>query len=302
VRRLHVDLDRGVRIALLDFGGEGPPALLHHANGFCAAMWGQVAEGLRGRFRLFAMDARGHGDSAKPRSAESYAWHHFGADAGEVADRLAAEHGPLALGLGHSFGGTALTLAALDGPERFARLVLVDPIIKPSGAPAGGASPRGPSLADGARRRRSVFASRGEARERFTGKSFFADWTPGALDLYLAEGLADRPDGRVELKCSPFVEATIFEGGFQLDVMARAPELAVPALVLWARGGNFPRPHFESLASLMQRAEVRTADAGHLVPMERPEIVAEEVLAFSARSGAAAPASPTSPHAATPRG
>jgi len=302
VRRFHLDLDDGVRIALLDFGGEGPPALLHHANGFCAALWAQVAEALRGDFHLFAMDARGHGDSSKPEGAEAYAWWHFGADAGEVADRLAREHGPLALGLGHSFGGTSLTLAALDAPARFERLVLVDPIVIPKRFAGGKAPTRGPSLADGARRRRSVFESREDARARFAGKSFFADWTPEALDLYVAEGLADQRDGTVALKCPPEVEATIFEGGGSVDVLGRAGELEPPALVLWAQGGNFPRAHFEDLASRMQRGAVRTVDAGHLVPMEKPGLVADEVRAFSARPAASARPSPTIPRAATPRG
>ena len=302
VRRFHLDLDREVRIALLDFGGEGPPALLHHANGFCAALWAPVAAGLRARFRLFAMDARGHGDSSKPEAPEAYRWEHFGADAGAVADALAREHGPLALGLGHSFGGTALTLAALAAPERFERLVLVDPIIKPANAPPGAPGSRGPSLAEGARRRRRVFASREEARERFAGKSFFAGWTPEVLDLYLREGLADRPDGQVELKCPPDVEATIFEGGFELGVMDRVGALEPPALVLWAEQGNFPRAHFERLASHMPRGEVQTVAAGHLAPMERPDLVVDAVLGFSARREASARSSPPSPRAATPRG
>jgi len=302
VRRFHLDLDRGVRIALLDFGGEGPPALLHHANGFCSALWAPVADGLRPHFRLFAMDARGHGDSSKPEAPEAYRWEHFGADAGAVVDALVREHGRLALGLGHTFGGTALTLAALAAPGRFERLVLVDPIIKPAELPPGVPSPRGPSLAEGARRRRRVFESRDEARARFAGKSFFAGWTPEALDLYLSEGLADRSDGQVELKCPPQVEATIFEGGFALGVMERVGALEVPALVLWAEQGNFPRAHFEKLASRMPRGEVETVAAGHLAPMEKPGLVVDAVLRFSARREASARPSPPSPRAATPRG
>lgn len=301
-RRVQLDLATGVRIALIDFAGEGPPALLHHANGFCAAMWAEVAAGLRPHFRVFAMDARGHGDSSKPEGAAAYRWPHFGADAGEVADRLAREHGPLALGLGHSFGGTSLTMAALADATRFERLVLVDPIVVPQGASERQRTSRGPSLAEGARRRRSVFASRQEARERWAEREFFADWTEAARDLYLAEALTDRPDGQVELKCPGEVEATIFEGGHTVDVMGLASELQTPALVLWAQGGNFPRAHFEKLAARMQHGSVRTAEAGHLVPMEKPGLVVDEVLAFSARPAASAPATPSSPRAATPRG
>ena len=134
VQRRHVELSSGLEIALLDWGGEGPLALLHHANGFCAGCWAAVAEGLRPRYRVIAMDARGHGDSSKPRGGESYRWEHFGRDAGEVAAALAALSGAgrVALGLGHSFGGTALLTAAAERPALFERLVLVDPIVPPA--------------------------------------------------------------------------------------------------------------------------------------------------------------------------
>ena len=47
VRRIRVPGgDSGVEIAVLDFGGRGPAALLHHATGFCAALWAPVAERL----------------------------------------------------------------------------------------------------------------------------------------------------------------------------------------------------------------------------------------------------------------
>ena len=59
--------------------------------------------------------------------------------------------------------------------------------------------------------------------------------------------------------------------------------MRVPALILWARAGNFPYAHFESFASQMPAAELRVADAGHLVPMENPELVVREVLRFVRR-------------------
>ena len=59
---------------------------------------------------------------------------------------------------------------------------------------------------------------------------------------------------------------------------------------------------YEDLAGRMRSGSVRTADAGHLAPMEEPRRVADEVLAFSARPGAAPLPSPSSRRAATPRG
>ncbi len=304
VRRRRVSLPgRGVELALLDWGGEGPLALLHHANGFCAAVWGPVAEGLRGSFRVVAVDARGHGDSSKPEDAESYHWAEFGRDLAALAATLAAESGPVAVGLGHSFGGTATLLAAVERPELFERVVLVDPVIFP--AHAFEADPerraRAGGMAEGARRRRHVFPDRAAAGASWRTRDTFARWDPRVLELYLAEGLAERPGGGVELKCPGEVEAAIFERGASVDAMAAARRLRVPALVLAARRGNFPRAHFEELARGMSDGRVREVDTGHFVPMEDPELVVRETLAFSARPESPAAASPRSPPPATRR-
>ena len=286
VQRRRVVLDSGLEIALLDWGGGGPLALLNHANGFCAALWELVAEALRPQFRVVAMDARGHGDSSKPVGAASYRWDHFGRDAAEVAAKLAAERpdGCVALGLGHSFGGTALLGASVERPGLFDRLVVVDPIVLPSpGSEAEDDPPsRGTGLAEGARKRRHVWPDRGAARARWSDKEMFAGWDPRLFELYLAEGMFDRDDGQVELKCPGEVEASIFEQGANSGVEESVLRVQAPTLILWAARGDFPREHFEKLAAGMSDACVRDADAGHFVPMERPDLVVAAVLAASA--------------------
>ena len=44
--------NRGVEIAALDWRGDGPLMLLHHANGFCKGVWALVADALRHRWRI----------------------------------------------------------------------------------------------------------------------------------------------------------------------------------------------------------------------------------------------------------
>ena len=296
VERYRIPLPHAnLEISLIDWGGDGPLALLHHANGFCAGMWGMVAQGLRRHFRVIAMDARGHGDSDKPRGNGHYRWEKFGLDAAAVADVLVSRHGPVTLGLGHSFGGTALILAAIQRPDLFERLVLLDPIVMPSAAIEAPElrTERTGNLVEAARRRRHVFESREEAYDCWKGRAIFTDWDPCALELYVNEGLADRSDGSVELKCPGEVEAAIFEGGGDVDVMGQFDRLEAPTLIAWASGGNFPRIHFEELADRMQRGEVITAEVGHLIPMEQPEWVVRQVLRFNARSGSPAGSSPS---------
>lgn len=282
-RRLALP-ERGVEIALLDWGGDGPLALLHHANGFCAGTLGLVAEALVPAWRVIAMDARGHGGSSRPEGPAAYRWEEFALDALAVAEALAPAHGGrIAVAVGHSFGGTALLGAAARHPALFAQLVLVDPVVPPPAALAAADPERASRLArlvEGASRRRSVWESRAAARAHFAARSLFRDWRPEALDLYVEYGLRERGDGQVELACPGAVEAAIFGQSGGLDVAALARRAAdVPARVLWARHGDFPRAVYERVFAAMAHARIIDADAGHLIPMEQPELVVREVAA-----------------------
>ena len=135
-------------------------------------------------------------------------------------------------------------------------------------------------MAEAARRRRGVFRSRSEARAAWQRREFFAKWDPRALDLYVEEGLRERADGQVELKCAPEVEATIFEASGGLDLFALAPAVTTPTLFLWASRGRFPRFLYADLAARMAHARIEDVPAGHLIPMERPDLVSESVLRF----------------------
>ena len=285
--RRRLRLPSGIEIALLDWGGDGPLALLHHANGFCAGLWGLVAERLRPHFRLVAMDARGHGESSKPdpASAASYEWTRFGEDAGAVAHMLASElRAPSLFGIGHSFGGTALMMASAADPALFRRLVLVDPVL-PSPAffanvLASPGSRENRDLAASARKRRQVFASRAEARDTWAGRAVFQRWDPRALDLYAEYGLVPHAGGGVELACPGEIEATIFDHARRFDAWELATRVGVPALILCAERGNFGRAMYDQIAARMRDARVVDVPTGHLVPMERPDLVAEHALAF----------------------
>jgi pimeloyl-ACP methyl ester carboxylesterase len=284
VRRRRLALPAtGVEIALLDWGGTGPLALLHHANGFCGGVWGPVAAGLRQHFRVVAMDARGHGDSSVPEGEAFYRWELFGRDLVEVAKALAGEHpdGRVALGVGHSFGGTAFLMASAAEPGLFERIALLDPVIFPPPGVAPERRQRGITLAEAARRRRHVWPSRASAREQWSQKAFFAGWNDRALEAYAAEGLRDRPDGQVELKCSGEVEGTIFASSRDFDPWVIAPRVDAPTLVVRAQRGDFPRDIFDALAAAIPDGRLREVDAGHLIPMERPDLVVDEVAAFA---------------------
>lgn len=286
VERSRVASEGGREIAVLDWGGEGPPALLHHANGFCAALWDGVARHLRPDFRVFAMDAMGHGDSSQPARLQDLTWPAMAEDLRRVATHVLDRTGEsaLALALGHSLGG-ALCIAVASGSTLFRRIVLVDPVVVPRLSAEAVAQHTGESeLVRRSRRRRQAWSSRGEARDFFASKALFADWEPAALDLYVAHGLRAADGGAVRLKCSGELEARVFAGAHELDLFSLAEQVVVPTRLLCATRGSFPRASYEEIASRMANASVVDIEGGHLVPMEEPARVAEAVLTFCAQT------------------
>jgi pimeloyl-ACP methyl ester carboxylesterase len=275
---------RGVEIALLDWGGDGPLAFLHHANGFCGALWDPVAERLRPRYRVIALDARGHGDSSSPPPPAPYHWENFIGDLIAVVERVLADLGRARVdyGIGHSFGGTTTAIAAARRPELYARIGMLDPVIipPPEMFPPSWRGER-PPMAEIARKRRGVWPSRQAVLEAWTreGHAFDA-WDRRALELYAAEGFRDRPDGRVELKCRGEVEAAVYENNQSIDPFREAANLRAPVLLVRAARGSFPRAIYDAYAARIRDVRVEEIDAGHLLPMEAPDATAEALLRF----------------------
>ncbi|MCE2391774.1 MAG: alpha/beta hydrolase [Proteobacteria bacterium] len=267
--RFDVDLpDRGVSLAVYDWGGPGPVMLCAHANGFCGRLWEPLARELRGEFRVLAFDARGHGDSSSPPEPDAYAWEELARDLTALVGALERERGigPIDCGVGNSFGGSLILSAAARLPGRFGCLVLVDPVVLHASREAE-RSGRSAEMVKRARQRRSLWRSREEVRHAYAARELFADWRPEALDLYVEHGLRERADGQFELKCRGDVEAEIFARGGAFDLFAEARLLRTPATLLRARGGQFPPETYAALASESPSIQVRDMDIGHLAPM-----------------------------------
>ncbi len=289
-----------ITLAGWDFGGDGPIALLHHANGFCGATWGLLAGPLTKHFQVIAIDARGHGDSDAPPVPNGYEWSYFVSDLVAIAKRLLDSHGQakIGYGIGSSFGGIITAAAEAACPGLFARIAMLDPPIHPTPellkhfrlpmptAPSSDAlaDDRRSQLVAMTRRRKRIWPSRDAARQAWRSKAMFASWRAEALELYLAYGMRDLPDGSVALKCHPDVEAHIFATTGSLDPLTFAPKVRAPLLLVRAAGGHVPKGFFESLVTLFPSGTLQELDAGHLLPMEAPELTMQALLAFAAQT------------------
>jgi pimeloyl-ACP methyl ester carboxylesterase len=261
----------------LDSGGPGRPLLFLHATGFHARLWLPYARRFAGSRRILCVDQRGHGESDKP--ATGYRWEEFGHDLVAFLDALDLRD---ADAVGHSMGGTVIAAAAAEGTRRVARAVLLDPVLIP-GAPMDEPAWNN-LLASGARRRREVWGSRDEMFEALRTKPIFATWEEEFLHLYVDHGLADRPDGQVELRCPRDVEATIFAMAVLTSGFAFLERLAVPTLLV--RGAESPSLPAVSAAEAMRRLPVghllTVEGAGHFVPQERSRQVMDAIADFLA--------------------
>lgn len=269
----------GVEISTLDWGGEGPLAFIHHANGFCAATLAPVAHALRDRFRVVAMDCRGHGDSTSvPPEGDAYAWSVLAADVERTVEATLERTGRdrVAFALGHSFGGALLLRAASLGRTPIERLLLCDPVIHPKPAPGAPGAGRGSRLAEATRKRRDRFPSFAAAYDHCRTRGLFADFTAEALALYVAEGMAPTEDGgEVRLKCDREIEAAIFDGNGSTVCADDVEAVGARTLFVHARRGNFAAATYEAVASRMSDARVESRDLGHLFPLEEPDAALE---------------------------
>ena len=283
----------GVELSVRDFGGGGQPVLFAHATGFCGAMFAPLVARMPSHYRCIAVDLRGHGDSAPPPDLD-FDWRGFATDLLAVIDALGLD-APYTVG--HSCGAAAAFLAEQRRPGTIARMYGYEPAMAfragqdvqgPAPRSEGRSGPGGPNsgqagpnpLSEGARRRRSTFASRDELVAYLHSKPLFARLDAAVLDAYVEHGFAVAADGSLRLKCLPDYEARTFENGGSNDAVARLGEVHCPVTLVYGDApDSFPPAMADSVASRLPRVELRTAAGlGHLGPLEDPAAIASDIV------------------------
>jgi pimeloyl-ACP methyl ester carboxylesterase len=285
---LTVDSTDGVTLAVHDLavGDPSRPArslLLAHATGFHGLVWAPLVRHLPA-FHAWAPDLRGHGDSNAPTD-RGMDWDGFADDILAVVDALRDQGlvGHELVAAGHSKGGAALLLAEQRRPGTFRALYCYEPVVFPPdfhepepGTPHGG-TPN--PLAEGALRRRDTFASRDEALANYAGKLPFSALDPEALRAYVDHGFADRPEGGVQLKCRPEIEAAVYRMGSAHHGFEHLGEVACPVTVAIGAISDFGPAAFASrIAGALPRGRLEShPDLGHFGPLEAPARIAASI-------------------------
>jgi len=110
-----------IRVSYEVTGDPGaPPMVLLHALGERGSDWAPVAPAFAERYRLYALDLRGHGDSDWPGS---YSFQLMRDDVIGLLDHLALRKVVL---IGHSMGAVVAYLVTIARPDLVARLIIED--------------------------------------------------------------------------------------------------------------------------------------------------------------------------------
>jgi pimeloyl-ACP methyl ester carboxylesterase len=227
-------------------GGDLPPLVLSHGltdNGLC---WARMACALEAEFDVVMLDARGHGDSARPSSTEP---HDPVRDITEAVEALGLVSPVM---MGHSVGARATAAYANACSARIAKVILEDPPFLPL-ADAATSAARGQKFREEVGRLQAM----SEAEIVALGRSRHPNWSPADLPAWAAAKLQVDPEAMPTY-------TTVWQ--------AEIDRISVPTLLIHGD------PEFGSLISPAIAAEAmslnprivaaRVAGAGHNVRRE----------------------------------
>lgn len=269
-------------LCYFEWGNPGDQTILMvHATGFHARCWDKTIAALPPGYHIIAVDQRGHGRSGKPDSLSD--WSLTARDLGTLVSGLDLDD---VIGVGHSMGAHVLVQIADVMPERFERLVLVDPTITEPGV-----YQNPPKLEDidpnqnPVSRRRNNWDSPDAMFAAFKDRHPFNLWQPDVLMDYCEYGLLPATDGDgFVLACPPYLEASVYEGFRFVDPYPLVKRIALPITILRAQMAgddvesvrDFANsPTWPGLVNVFPNAhEVHIPELSHFMPMQDPERIA----------------------------
>ena len=239
--------------------GEGPPLLLIHGAEADHSMFDTFGVLLAPHFTVIAYDQRDSGGTTNPASAYGVA--EMAKDAAELIAALGHRRAHV---FGTSLGGVIAQVLAAHHPERVDRLVLSS-TFRP-GAPPTALNP-------------DVFTRLATLRTGLPGTA-----SEIATYFFPAEHIAAHPEV-VEIFNGSKRDAAQRQrrAGILIQPLVYDPAaIAAPTLVLAAAEDRLiPPAHTLSLAGEIANARtVTVACVGHVATLQRPDLVAHEVLAF----------------------
>ena len=263
-----------------DFGGEGPDLFFLHANGYPPACYRPLLARLAKSNHVTAILQRPLWENSQPKDLRD--WALLSEDLLRFLDESESDT-PITV-VGHSMGGIAALRAVLRQPQKFKRLILLDPVLLPPSfiviwniALAFNFAHRLHPHILSAKNRRSEFDDLDLLFERYRKVPTFKYIDDAALRAYIEGITRPKENGGYQLIYSPEWESQVYYASIwrDMELWRTLPKLKVPTLII--RGAETDTL-WESTARKVTRLNpsirVETIErATHLVPLERPQEV-----------------------------
>ena len=249
-----------------------PALVFSHANGFPGSCYRRMHAGLQEAYSVAYKDRLGH----DPRYPVTDGWPHLVA---ELVDYIESLGTAPVIGVGHSLGGYLTFIAAVQRPDLFRAIVLLDaPLMGPWKGTAFSMIKRFGLVdrvtpAGATRSRRREWPSVEQAVAHFRGRGGFRNFDPACLEDYVNAGTVPGRHG-LRLAFDPEVEYRIYRT-IPHDIALYLPRLRVPAGFIG--GSSSYELRQVGLALTRRHFRVELLEGGHLFPFERP---AESALAI----------------------
>ena len=270
-----------LKLQFWDWGQDGlPPLLLVHGGLDHARNWDWVARSLREHFHVYAMDLRGHGNSAwAPGALYSVAEHVF--DVSTLVDTLDAA--PISL-IGHSLGGILTLLYSGLYPDRVRKVIAIEGLGLPAAHRIHKPAPDRmrawiESVRQTDKSEPRSYPNLEAAVERMKeANPHLSDEVARHLTLH---GTNWNADGSLSWKFDNYVRCLPPYGHDMNEQRAIYSEITCPALLVWGRESWLPDPDTDERALVIRNRRVlKVADAGHWVHHDRLELFLEESRRF----------------------
>ena len=255
---------KGLRLHVLDWGGEGrtPLLLLHGFTGHAHA-WDTLSIALQPHFHVYALDQRGHGDSDP---ADVYNPVVAFDDIGGVIEQLGLRS---LIIIGLSMGGRNATYFTAKRPELVQKLVTVD--VGPEISARAAAAPPGPPEPETWESIEQAAQHLHRANPR-AGIHYYR-WV-------VSHSLRQRPDGALVWKWHPSIKDRRTQGDVDWWTVVRA--ITVPTLLLrGAESHVLDADVAQRMVKELQRGElVEIPRARHTLHEDNPEAVLAALKQF----------------------
>lgn len=261
-------------------GGQGQALHLAAANGYPPGAYRAFVEPFADKHEIVASLHRPLWEA--PPDLESFtSWDILGDDVCQLVSQLEQP----VISVGHSMGTATILMAAIQRPELFKSLILIEPVLVPRRYLFAlrffrRFSPNTIPLVKKTLARVDRFSSKQEAFDHYRPKPVFRKISDEVLWDYVQHGTKEIESGVFSLAYSRDWEARCYT--LVHNLWRLLPYLQVPTLAIRAQNsGTLALSSWNKWQATSSNVDfLEIEDAGHLVPFEKPDQLASTILAW----------------------